>query len=255
MVDAARIADHHWLELGDTCLYMWEYARREGFAHSAVNSLILNFKRNLPDIAEDPRKAAHKRRAIDHFGAALRALIEPQGLIGDATIVPIPPSKTAGHPDHDDRLLKTLLLATAGHDADIRHLIQRTRSTAADHESTTRISLDDLRSITRIDQRVAARPVRSTLIVFDDVLNSGKHFKIAQDVLHQRFPRSAIVGLFHARKVCKENCFPEGSSIDSESTVANPAVVASLERPSGSINLITGVSRFRLLYGDCDTTL
>jgi hypothetical protein len=30
-------------------------------------------------------------------------------------------------------------------------------------------------------------------------------------------------------KVCNENCFPEGSSIDSEPNAWNPAAVASLE--------------------------
>jgi hypothetical protein len=33
----------------------------------------------------------------------------------------------------------------------------------------------------------------------DDVLNSGKHFKVAQEILSQRFPGTPVIGIFVAR--------------------------------------------------------
>lgn len=198
-VDPTLIADHYHLEPCDTCLYIWEYPRHGGYKRGSTNSLILNFKRQPIIVAESPHEAAYKQRAIAHCAAALRALIEPPWFNHHATIVPIPPSKAPQHPDHDNRLLRTLALATQGYTADIRPLIAQTRSTCADHEGTTRQAMEQLRSITRINDHLASRPVRSTLIVFDDVLNSGKHFKVAQDLLHRRFPRSTILGVFLAR--------------------------------------------------------
>jgi hypothetical protein len=78
-----------------------------------------------------------------------------------------------------------------GFNADIRPLLEQTDSTPADHESTDRLSYADLRAITRINEAHAATPV----------LNSGKHFKIAQELLWQRYPGIPIIGIFMARCV------------------------------------------------------
>jgi len=37
------------------------------------------------------------------------------------------------------------------------------------------------------------------IAVVDDVLNSGKHFKVAQDLVSQRFPGVPVIGIFLAR--------------------------------------------------------
>jgi hypothetical protein len=83
--------------------------------------------------------------------------------------------------------------------ADIRPMIEQTESTAADHESADRLSHAALRAITRIDEAHAAAALRATIALVDDVLNSGKHFKVAQELLSQRFPGTPVIGIFVAR--------------------------------------------------------
>jgi hypothetical protein len=58
-------------------------------------------------------------------------------------------------------------------------------------------------AVTRIDESLVGAGVRPQIMVFDDVLNSGKHFKVAQQLLSQRFPDASIVGVFLAR------CLPD----------------------------------------------
>jgi adenine/guanine phosphoribosyltransferase-like PRPP-binding protein len=117
------------------------------------------------------------------------------------TFVPMPPSKIAGDEDYDDRMHRLLCDAFDGFNADIRPLLEQTDSTPADHESTQRLSYADLRAITRINEAHAATPPRPNIAVVDDVLNSGKHFKIAQELLAQRYPGIPIIGIFIARCV------------------------------------------------------
>ena len=72
-------------------------------------------------------------------------------------------------------------------------------STAADHESGDRLSYAALRAMTRVDEAHTAAPLRTIVAVVDDVLNSGKHFKVAQDLVSQRFPGVPVIGIFLAR--------------------------------------------------------
>ena len=51
------------------------------------------------------------------------------------------------------------------------------------------------------------------LIVFDDVLTTGRHFKAVSHVLRKAFPEAAIVGLFLARRV-KPASIPAGASAE-----------------------------------------
>ncbi len=52
----------------------------------------------------------------------------------------------------------------------------------------------------RIDEQVA-EPTPTALVVVDDVLTTGAHFKAAQSVLAERFPGVSVFGLFVARRV------------------------------------------------------
>jgi hypoxanthine-guanine phosphoribosyltransferase len=39
------------------------------------------------------------------------------------------------------------------------------------------------------------------IVIIDDVLNSGKHFKVAQSLIRSRYPTAEIRGVFLARCV------------------------------------------------------
>jgi adenine/guanine phosphoribosyltransferase-like PRPP-binding protein len=46
-----------------------------------------------------------------------------------------------------------------------------------------------------------AAPPRANIAIVDDVLSSGKHFKVAQAHLSRRFPGVPVTGIFIARCV------------------------------------------------------
>jgi hypoxanthine phosphoribosyltransferase len=79
-------------------------------------------------------------------------------------------------------------------------MLTLTRSTPADHESVERLTFEELLSITRLTGRPANAP-RPVIVVVDDVLNSGKHFKVAQSLIQANFPEAAIRGVFLSRCV------------------------------------------------------
>ena len=72
-------------------------------------------------------------------------------------------------------------------------------STPASHESEARLHAEELIANYRIDDALAAPPPRD-IVVFDDVLTTGSHFKAMQHVLKERFPDIAVRGLFIARR-------------------------------------------------------
>jgi len=46
-IDELTRADHTYLNDRDECLFFGDYSARKGFAHSATNNLILNFKKAI----------------------------------------------------------------------------------------------------------------------------------------------------------------------------------------------------------------
>jgi hypothetical protein len=200
IIDDYTRKQHYLLERGDDCAYVWEYVRRRGFASSAANSLINNLKKKPSTFAAHPRHLRHKSMAIAHAARALKGLLSAEWVESKITFVPVPCSKNALHIDYDDRLERVLRIAFDGSRADIRRLLVQIRDTPADHECRARQRRKDLCALLRVEE-CSAQPTRPYIFVFDDVLNSGKHFKVAQSLLARRFPQARIRGLFLARCV------------------------------------------------------
>lgn len=199
-IDAATAGEHSSLDSSDRCYYVWEYTARQGYDFSVVNRLISNLKMKPTRIASRPDCEAVKRQAVRHAAAALRELIERPWVEGRLTFVPMPPSKAFDHPDHDDRMLRILAAAFTGFDADIRAMLEQTSSTRADHERRERLRLAELRAILRLDEAAVSAAPRPVIAIVDDVLTSGKHFRVARELLSRRFPRTAVIGIFIARR-------------------------------------------------------
>jgi hypothetical protein len=197
-IDSLTLGQHHFLQSSDLCYYIWEYTPRAGFIASPSNQLILNLKKKPSRIATDLAQFIHKENAIAYAGRAIRSLINRRWLEVHGTLVAMPGSKVPGHADYDDRLTRVLHSACDGYQADIRPLLMQVASTDADHESTLRQSPRELHRVLRINEAVAL-PTRPQILIFDDVLTTGKHFKVAQNLLRARFPQAKISGLFLAR--------------------------------------------------------
>ncbi len=196
-IDDVTAAEHFSLDATDSCFYIWEYAVRQGYTAGPTNQLIKNLKIKPSEIARTPARQFYKEQAIDHAAKALRNLLGRQTAEGRYSFVPVPSSKAIGDPEYDDRNAQVLQRAFSGWQCDVQPILRVRRSMRADHESTDRMTHDELLALT--EPLRPAQPLRATIIVLDDVLNSGKHFKVAKSLLSAANPTAAIFGLFLAR--------------------------------------------------------
>ena len=151
---------------------------------------------------ENPARHRYKEEAIHCVAAGLRRAI-PRATAERLTWVPIPPSKTLGHNDYDDRLMRTLTRVISGYDCDIRPPLRQSMNTQPDHSGGDRLSPGALLALLAVDRALlAALPLRDGIVLFDDVLTTGKHFKSCERRLRTCLPQDfSIIGTFIARRI------------------------------------------------------
>ena len=199
-VDELTRPDHYYLEEDDRCVFIGEYTARAGYQHSETNQLVLNLKKGMD--RRDKRDWRYKGMAIRQAGRTFAAVLNERSL-DEYTFVPMPPSKVRGDPEYDDRMVQVVGAIRPERPVDVRELIVQSVSTEAVHGSTRRLRPEQLVEIYRVDERVA-EPTPTALVLVDDVLTTGAHFKAAQAVLVDRFPEVSVFGLFVSRRVPEE---------------------------------------------------
>lgn len=196
-IDPLTRPDHSYLTAGDECLFLGEYTARAGFAHSETNQLIFNLKK--PMDRKGRPEWRYKLGAIVAAARAFRNAID-EHLLRTATFVPIPPSKAKDDPVYDDRMTQMIREIDNAHPVDCRELIVQAESTDAAHDSDDRPNPDELQALYTVDASLIEAPPTHVIVV-DDVLTTGSHFKAMKSILRQVFPNVLIVGYFVARRV------------------------------------------------------
>lgn len=197
-IDDLTRPDHTYLEPADACFFLGEYTARGGYAASRTNDLINNLKKPM-SYRDRPAVWQYKEGAINTCAQDLRKILGQGGIQG-LTFVPVPPSKAKEDPNYDDRLLQILQKMGQGIAVDIRELVLQTESMAASHEGE-RASIAELVANYSINEDCRNPAPTGRLVIFDDVLTTGRHFKAMQRVLHDSFPNLPIRGLFIARRL------------------------------------------------------
>lgn len=197
-IDELTRGDHHHLEAGDECLFFGDYTARKGFAHSATNGVMANFKRPVKYKGTPSWK--FKVREINAVAQAFSTNIG--NAFGSITLVPVPPSKLKTDPEYDDRMMDMLraLRAPAGMAPDIRELVLQTMPMPAAHESANRPPPSEWEKVYAINEALAVNAPQWIGII-DDLLVTGCRFRAMSNVLKRRFPSARITGLFIARRV------------------------------------------------------
>jgi hypothetical protein len=108
-IDDLTRDDHNHLLPEDECLFFGDYTARKGWAHSATNQLILNFKSCPPDTRNHPRRAARARLsalpATALRGEVLPERVPAEGLLilrdgepgePEVTLSPLPTTTSTG---------------------------------------------------------------------------------------------------------------------------------------------------------------
>lgn len=180
------------LNHNDECHYLGDYVSGEW--HHPMTSFILDFKSK-----SDHFRYANKGRAIQQLARVLSGIN-----LEDFTIVPVPPSKAKNDPLYDDRLVRTLKAVESikGCALDVRELVTQNQSYEASHDSArlrkNRPTSWDLMSRYRMAD-IPADELKDTIIIFDDVITKGSHFKAIQRLLSEKYPDKNIIGLFIAQ--------------------------------------------------------
>lgn len=193
-IDDSNRDIHPRLSVDDACVFLFEYTSGKRWDFSSTNGFISTLKRK-----PGQKGQYYKDQAIAKCAAIFRATLSQQWLqIG--TLVPVPPSKAAGHPEYDNRMERICRLIQPG--LDVRSLVLQRSSTAAAHEVAAgqRPTVEDLVANYLIDEATIEPTPRSIAIV-DDVLTAGTHFKAMKAVLSARWPGIPIFGVFVARRI------------------------------------------------------
>ncbi len=202
MLEVERQTEHWFLAPDDDCAYLTRYLSQGGGQEAAASSRLIRDFKCRPTVARsDARRGRDKQRAIGTLANWLRSAIAREQA-ECCTWVPIPPSRRFGDPDFDDRLVRTLIRAFFDYDVDIRALLGQTRNLVPDHAGTRRVSAAILYQSLHLNfETLGARPLRERIVLFDDVLTSGKHYRCCEQRLREALPTVHVAGVFLMRRM------------------------------------------------------
>lgn len=202
IIDEAVRDEYYYIEEGDTCFYIWERMSRlwrdgghPDYSQYPVNGLISNLQIPASYRTSQPKRFYWKERAIAYAAKALGILLS--GPLRGVTFVPIPPSRPTSDPEHDQRLLQ-ILQAVRPRLPDIRPLVYLSSEGFDAKQKGLRPA--ERAEHYSVDEEYAD-PEPESIVLFDDVLTTGCHFKAMEIALKDRFPEVEILGLFLARTV------------------------------------------------------
>ncbi len=206
-VEELSLRDHYHLTDNDECWYFGEYTAYKDWSFSETNQLIKNLKKKMS--VQGTNQWPYKLRAIEHVGDLLASVIDTSRL-QRSLFVPIPPSKIVGDPDYDPRMRQTLDNAAAKLNCrlPIAECITQVSNTEPDHESVdSRLYPEDRADTYQVHQETIPSGTEAILLI-DDVLTTGSHYKGAEIAIKRLYPQMRVQGLFVARRV-HENPFEE----------------------------------------------
>ena len=188
--------EHRYLDSNDECFYYGEFTAGMGFSHSETNQLIHNFKKTI-DRKELP-EWRYKEVAIKKIAELIRNSLNKSLTI---TLVPTPPSKAKDDLLYDNRIPQALDLACRNLDnIEFRELVVQKTTLPPFHVSGNKLGPGELVEVYKIDSSLIA-PAPERIIVVDDVITTGSHFKAMKTILSKQYPNALIKGIFIARRV------------------------------------------------------
>lgn len=200
-IDELNRSAHYYLNEDDECYYVMEYTSGRDYQYSDTNSLIKNFKKGLD--RKDQGDFRYKELAIRRLLFIFREILTREALKG-ITIVPMPSSKSKDDPLYDNRVVQLLNRLTSDFGADIREILYLDESIEASHERQDRPSPDELEELFLIDESLCKK-VPKKIMIFDDMVTAGAHFRAAKNILQAKFPKAEIIGVFIARRVLPQD--------------------------------------------------
>lgn len=176
------------LSEGDECYYARRYVSGGKFGASEANQLIRNFKK--PPDRRSKVEWKYKVHAIEQFAAELGQFIERGSLCA------IPGSKRRDDRAYDSRLDDVLdILSSRNRQIIVERPFEVTVSHRATHDGGERSAESFYAMLRWTGFKKKPRDV----ILIDDVITTGCHFKACQRMIQERFPRVKVYGVFWAK--------------------------------------------------------
>ncbi len=199
-IDESLLQEHCDLSDIDHCYFFGEYAGRQGYNHSEMNSLIQNLKKPVKRMNHSS-EWRYKEEAITKVVKLLNTTpLWPK--LKTCLWIPIPPSKSKKDEQYDDRLMKILCkLQATEKTLDFRELLSISSSREEAHVTgNRRLTVQEhIDNFIFDDSKI--NPLPRTIIIFDDVITTGATFKAAQSILQKKYPKILIIGIFIARSI------------------------------------------------------
>jgi len=175
------------------CLYARDYVAGGGYAASTANQLIVNLKKK--PALRGTNQWPHKINALCQFADEVASLFKRESR---AHIACIPGSKSKDDPEYDPRMdLMLERLSSRRPHLTIEAPFARAASGTPCHTGGSR-------DIERLCDEIQYGGMTSgidTLILIDDVITRGTHFKACQRILWEYHPRLEVIGIFWTRTV------------------------------------------------------
>jgi hypothetical protein len=196
LIDEYLLPEHKYLTAEDDCFFLLTYRSYRRFGRNTDNALIMDFKieMNAKGTPEWNKKIAAIEKIAAMFDQSLPMLTQPNTIF-----VPMPPSKRKDNPLYDDRMTKLLkLFCNDREHSDLREIISIINSSAASHKGGKKLPPEEIIKNLELDLNMCDDK-KKNIILFDDVITSGAHFKACQQLLQPQFPDSDIKGIFIGR--------------------------------------------------------
>lgn len=203
-IDELVRGDHSWLTEEDESYYVMEYTAHEGYGYSDANQFIFNYKKPLK--YKGTYAWSYKENTIRQAAKLFRDNWPNALPLTSCTFVPIPPSKIKTNPEYDDRILRTLNLINP-QECEVKELLTFINDMEPAHKAAKRPTVQELMQNISLDGNEVE--VRENIILFDDVVTTGCHFKACKNILAKAFPEANILGMFIARRIPQTIDWPD----------------------------------------------
>lgn len=179
-----------FLKDGDWCYYYGNYTPG-GFSASEYNSMVQNFKKDISRKERDDWY--YRNNAVDKFALMLHYALKDR----QCTIIPCATSKPRNSPNFNDRLdAVASKLGSLSLNYDIQFCLDTIEERTPSHTGGTRNPAEIIKN-TR--WATPTKTPNHIIILIDDVLTTGAHFRAYKDIILKNLPNSNVIGLFLAR--------------------------------------------------------
>lgn len=188
-----------FLDSKDECYYFLDYTLG-GYQESESNSIVLNFKKDLVH-KDNILVWNYRTRAINFFASAINDVLRKNINCNHFILIPCPTSKPNNHPNFNDRLLcvaHTLIHSNPLYK--VYNCFNRTQEVIPVHQGGAR-KVEEIIRTTKISLPPTFLNQESIIVLFDDVLTTGAHFKACQKIIMREWGvmQENIIGFFLAK--------------------------------------------------------